>query len=531
MSGSSAKIVICGAGIAGIAAAYYLAVEHGLENVMIVEQGNPLSLTSDKSTEAYRNWWPGPDRAMTAFMNRSIDLIEGIARATDNRINLNRRGYVFATADAGKIPFLRDDGEDGRDARRRPGAISRHARRAPIRRRPSAASISADRRGRHHRREPDPPALSLSRARDRGGGACAARRLAQRPAARHGDAGGGPRARREARCEAGSSASTRPADGCARSQVERDGERRALEATHVVLAGGPMQKRDGAADRRRSADHGRAPPQGQLPRHAGRHAAHGADADLARRAASALERRRARRARRGRGGALAAAEFPAGVHGRPDGAHRRRSSSSTITAMRSTRSSRCPSRAHYAEIALRGMSTMVPALKAYNGKAARPYVDGGYYMQDAREPAADRPAAGRGRLHFVRVFRLRRDGVVRRRRTHRAAHHGRRAARLRAGLPAVPLSGRRILRLAGALGRRRAALTTAPCGGSALVRPARHCPMVAPRGTTMSATSVPEFPVARARSRRAAGRLRAAGRGRDRPRSLRQADQGRRAPT
>src|SRR5882757_1309364 len=103
---SSSKIVICGAGIAGVAAAYYLAVEHGVENVVMVEPGNPLSLTSDKSTEAYRNWWPGPDRAMTAFMNRSIDLIEGIARATDNRINLNRRGYAFATADTAKIPFL-----------------------------------------------------------------------------------------------------------------------------------------------------------------------------------------------------------------------------------------------------------------------------------------------------------------------------------------------------------------------------------------------------------------------------------------
>ena len=44
---------------------------------MIVEATNPLSLTSDKSSEAYRNWWPGPDRSMTAFMNRSIDLMEG----------------------------------------------------------------------------------------------------------------------------------------------------------------------------------------------------------------------------------------------------------------------------------------------------------------------------------------------------------------------------------------------------------------------------------------------------------------------
>src|SRR6186997_1475032 len=100
------KIVICGAGIAGIAAAYQLAVVHGVEDVTLVEAGNPLSLTSDKSTEAYRNWWPGPDWQMTAFMDRSIDLIEEISRATGNRINLNRRGYLFATADATKIAFL-----------------------------------------------------------------------------------------------------------------------------------------------------------------------------------------------------------------------------------------------------------------------------------------------------------------------------------------------------------------------------------------------------------------------------------------
>jgi glycine/D-amino acid oxidase-like deaminating enzyme len=108
MTGSSKRIVICGAGIAGVSAAYYLAVEHGHRDVVIVEEGHPLSLTSDKSTEAYRNWWPGPDRAMTAFMNRSIDLLEGIAGATGNRINLNRRGYLFATAEPGKVSWLRD---------------------------------------------------------------------------------------------------------------------------------------------------------------------------------------------------------------------------------------------------------------------------------------------------------------------------------------------------------------------------------------------------------------------------------------
>ena len=89
--------MIAGAGIAGIAAAHALAVEHGLR-VVLVDDHPPLTLTSDKSTEAYRNWWPGPDDAMVRFINRSIDRLEAWADASDNRFLLNRRGYVYATA-------------------------------------------------------------------------------------------------------------------------------------------------------------------------------------------------------------------------------------------------------------------------------------------------------------------------------------------------------------------------------------------------------------------------------------------------
>src|SRR5262249_6407507 len=59
----------------------------------------PLSLTSDKSTECYRNLWPGPGDAMMAAMNRSIDLLEELARESGNVFRMNRRGYLFATAD------------------------------------------------------------------------------------------------------------------------------------------------------------------------------------------------------------------------------------------------------------------------------------------------------------------------------------------------------------------------------------------------------------------------------------------------
>src|SRR3954452_20401409 len=112
MSDTSAEIVICGAGIAGVAAAYHLTVEQGMRDVVLVEPGAPLALTSDKSTEAYRNWWPGPGDAMVAFMNRSIDLLEAIARATDNRIQLNQRGYLYATSDPARIALLRQAAEE-----------------------------------------------------------------------------------------------------------------------------------------------------------------------------------------------------------------------------------------------------------------------------------------------------------------------------------------------------------------------------------------------------------------------------------
>ena len=65
-----ADVLICGAGIAGIAAAHALAVVHGLRDVVLVDERSPMTLTSDKSTEAYRNWWPGPDASMVQFMNR-----------------------------------------------------------------------------------------------------------------------------------------------------------------------------------------------------------------------------------------------------------------------------------------------------------------------------------------------------------------------------------------------------------------------------------------------------------------------------
>jgi glycine/D-amino acid oxidase-like deaminating enzyme len=106
----AAEVVICGAGIAGVALAHELTRNRGFKKVVLVDERPPLSLTSDKSTEAYRNWWPGPDDAMIRLMNRSIDLLEDLALECDNRFLMNRRGYLWCTADPIRAEDYREHG-------------------------------------------------------------------------------------------------------------------------------------------------------------------------------------------------------------------------------------------------------------------------------------------------------------------------------------------------------------------------------------------------------------------------------------
>jgi len=95
MSVRKADIAVIGAGIVGIACAYYLARSRPALRIVIVDPNSPMSLTSAASGENYRNWWPHP--IMTAFTDYSIDLLEEIARRHDNRVRITRRGYALAT--------------------------------------------------------------------------------------------------------------------------------------------------------------------------------------------------------------------------------------------------------------------------------------------------------------------------------------------------------------------------------------------------------------------------------------------------
>lgn len=380
---ASNKIVICGAGIAGIAAAYYLAVEHGQDNVVIVETDNPLSMTSDKSSEAYRNWWPGPDWAMTAFMNRSIDLIEGIARATNNRIHMNRRGYAFATADAAKIPQLLSlakatETNGSGEARLHGTSSSSYSPSpeigfdAPL----SGADIITDASLiRRHFPYLAPETTAVAHVRRAGWLSAQQLGMAMLEVARE----------RGVKILRGRVIALDASGGRVRKvRVEQAEGDMSLDATHFVLAAGPMLKPLAAqlADinlpvfaechhKVSFSDTFGAVPRSApmliwldeqyLPWNSDERAALAEDEE----ARWLLQK------------------FPSGVHGRPDGTG---AGSSLILLFNHHLDPAevifpLPEPANYAEIALRGMSTMVPALKTYADKGVRPYIDGGYYVK------------------------------------------------------------------------------------------------------------------------------------------------------
>ena len=102
---TTADIVICGAGIAGVSTAYHLARLQPSLRILLIDERPPLSLTSDKSTECYRNWWP--ESAMIQLIDRSVEWFERWAGETGNAFGLNRRGYLYAsTTDAGAQALL-----------------------------------------------------------------------------------------------------------------------------------------------------------------------------------------------------------------------------------------------------------------------------------------------------------------------------------------------------------------------------------------------------------------------------------------
>jgi glycine/D-amino acid oxidase-like deaminating enzyme len=381
----AADVVVCGAGIAGVAAAYHLAARRRVRRVALVDERPPLSLTSDKSTEAYRNFWPGPDDAMVRFMNRSIDLLEELAGASDNVFRMNRRGYVFGTADPARAaelgamakvvadwgagPLRIHDGRPGTaaypppsagDWRAQPVGIDLLLDRALMRRHfpyvadDTVALLHARRCGWLSGQQLGMHLLELAR---RAGAELIEGRLAAVDVA-----------------------------GGRVTGVRIDGPegRRTLATERLILAAGPL-----LPDAARllgltlpvfSEQHHKIAIEdtlGALPR----------DApfliwDDAQRLVWSPEERAALEAEPGLRWMLE--PFPAGVHTRPEGAS---PESRTLLALWSYDSAAADvvfpmaEPPYYTELVLRGMARMVPAFSGYLDPMPRAYVDGGYYAK------------------------------------------------------------------------------------------------------------------------------------------------------
>lgn len=101
----ASEIVIAGAGIAGIATAWQIGERLGTTTAILVDPRPPLTLTSDRPGANHRDWWPHP--AMVRLAQRSLDLATDL-RAAGSDFAIDRRGYLFVTADASTADALPD---------------------------------------------------------------------------------------------------------------------------------------------------------------------------------------------------------------------------------------------------------------------------------------------------------------------------------------------------------------------------------------------------------------------------------------
>ena len=94
-SDHTVEVAIIGAGIAGIATAYYLTQKTGNASVLLIDSRQPMAYTSAQSGDNYRNWWPHP--TMAAFTNDSIDELDRLAVESEDFFQMTHGGYVLAT--------------------------------------------------------------------------------------------------------------------------------------------------------------------------------------------------------------------------------------------------------------------------------------------------------------------------------------------------------------------------------------------------------------------------------------------------
>ena len=108
------KIIICGAGIAGVACAYYLSKQQCKKNwnveIILIDKLPPLSLTTSMSGENFREYWP--QLCLHEFSSHSISLMEELQRDHPSELSLKYYGYDFISHNKGEHIFQTDYDQD-----------------------------------------------------------------------------------------------------------------------------------------------------------------------------------------------------------------------------------------------------------------------------------------------------------------------------------------------------------------------------------------------------------------------------------
>ena len=90
-------VVIIGGGGHGLAAAYYLAVDHGITTVAVLEQGYIGSGGTGRNTAIIRSNYLTPEGAR--FYQTSLELFQDLSRVLDLNLFYSERGH-FSLAKA-----------------------------------------------------------------------------------------------------------------------------------------------------------------------------------------------------------------------------------------------------------------------------------------------------------------------------------------------------------------------------------------------------------------------------------------------
>jgi glycine/D-amino acid oxidase-like deaminating enzyme len=348
---------------------------------------------------------------MVRLMNRSIDLLDELADESGNRFNLNRRGYVYATANPDRVQDFIDQAQEA--AALGAGAMRLHKGEAS-----DPPYIPAPAEGYHgmpvgadvfldsdliQKHFPYLPSDTVAVVHARRCGYFSAQQLGAYLLEQIREHGGTV-------VEGEVTGVIRENDRVEAVQVSTAGDLERIQTRHFVNAAGPMlkpvAKMFGINLPVYSELHTKvsfSDPLGAFPRDTGLLIW----TDSQQLPWTPEERQALQEDDQGR---FLLQEFPEGVHGRPEGPK-----DSPVFLLLWTYHTDpvepvfpIPTDPLYPEIALRGMSSMIPALKGYFDRIPRPYIDGGYYTktQENRPLAGPLPVKGAWVLGALSGFGL-----------------------------------------------------------------------------------------------------------------------------